>query len=124
MTPADITAKVIRPLVWGRVSTYAGFVWDAKGYRIGQWNPPVWQVNSISGESFPTLAAAKAEAEADYVARIAADLRLDAVVALVEAVKVLRAIAVEEIDGLEQCKEILDLDTALAAFTPNTEPKS
>ena len=143
MIPADIAAKVIRPLVWQKLpwGDYLG----AFGYRIevygGSWPARLYKWRDVIGKSYRSIAAAQAAAEADYRARICAALDLDAVVALVGALAPFKAMAGEMFArnwnrddvaiqlGTAHSPHRLtfgdfhELHAALSPFTPNTEPK-
>jgi hypothetical protein len=85
MTPADLAAKGLRvkPLVWDDydgesscTSTLGEYLAeyhdDMEENSWGMWSPDESAIGSEAHSWYPTLEAAKAAAEADHAARIAA----------------------------------------------------
>lgn len=145
----NILKSIIRPLVWEALDGEdyeAGEQYCSRaktshlGYfvteRAGRYRFRIGNKLYEDGIGYPTIVAAQAAAEADHVARFAADLTLDAVVALVEVSErfnaacdamwndqrrveghSLKELHVKSISEAQQA-----LFTALAAFRPTPAP--
>lgn len=92
MTAAEILAGLVKPPIWDEGNRYGdACAWQAeteKGrfcYGVDLAGLFYMQTPEREHDGFPTLAAAKAAAEADHRARIAAALDVDKIVALVDA---------------------------------------
>jgi hypothetical protein len=125
MTPASIVAAMVKPLVWDEGRYGRIFAKTAVGqYSVRDYaDNGLWLLDidgTLIGQP-TTLAAAQAAAEADHVARIAAALDMDAVVALVEAATPYVSL-VQNADYGRQLRQHDALVAALARFTQQ-EPK-
>ncbi len=122
MTEKDaILAALVKPLVWVAKNDWHhvadnpfGECW-IKHYNgaMGLWTlygPGHYGPNN----NFPTLAAAQAAAEADYRARIAAALNMDAVAELVEALDMAKAHMI--VNDLSLPNVFAIIDAALSRF--------
>lgn len=122
MTVDEIARVLVKGLEWRQTATNA---WDCGHYHINQRWPhndgPFYvsvsrgpEVGVVRLGQFPTLAAAKAAAEADYRARIAAALNLDLVAQLVEAGRRIQRAYWDETDDIIDA--MYAIDDTLAAF--------
>ncbi len=99
MTHDEIIAAIVKPPIWDEGQRYsdarAWLSFNEKGrFCYGVDLAGIFYMQTPDGEEegFDTLAAAKAAAEADYRTRKAADLYVEKIAALVEAVNGLAAV--------------------------------
>ena len=120
---SDIVKTLVKPPQWQDGGTYDGSAawlsFNEKGrFCYGVDLAGIFYMQTPDGEQegFPTLAAAQAAAEADYRARIAAALDLDALAGLVKALEHI-AKSDEHDDPYDPCGWAIDTArAALAAF--------
>jgi hypothetical protein len=122
MTPAELAARLVKPLVWEDDGSHRYIATAGVETLIvaDMWRAVRGSGFSYKAGNFPTLAAAQAAAEADHRSRVLAALDLAQVVALVVAASdVIQRW--DDLHGYVTHQAISDLRAALSALkeTPN-----